>query len=685
MANGTQTKRMEIPMFDGVNTLVGSNIAKKSELTLALNARSNKIGLIEKRSGTSVIGSALAATRNDKIMFFENDESTSSSPTNKGLYRISTVGSVTSVYYLNDSDVWTLVSGGGTGLTLGDFDSVIAEDCLFLANQSNANRYIESDGDTVVTSSDRTGHLYNSPPADKINFYKDRLYVANYNIGASRKRTSVMMSSMPMGIVSLVSGDHGFEDIGASDTQLTITTSGDTATYTYSDTGTDPEILLNITVGDKIVITGTNFDSLNEGTFIVTDVEEDIFKVENSSAMGETKTIGSGSISIPTVEVTDTKYIYETDTLDVYRGDIKIGTLSVTSKDETKITASMSFEAGYSSLNSSDELWVANTFNGDRVFRWAGNPGSGIDVKEYDTFKLTGGDNDAIKMLVNINDNMIIGNNNNLSIWNGSNLRSLDLGIGCVSNEGYGVALGSLWFIHYTGVYKSQGSTPSLISSKVESYIEGATKHGLENAAFGKKGMSIFFSIGTVTLYNEDGSLKETIDNVCLEYDIRKETWFVHNEISATCFSTYPDTSDSKRLLYASQDENFAIKEFLDGTNNDCDNDIYFRIDTDNFTLSKSFEKICYPSEVIIETERGNSLQVFVSMDNEPFYQIQGEAIKGCVILKINEEDDSENSPARGRRMMLSFRDFTKNICKISRVAIIYTETSEEEDIKRDY
>ena len=679
MANGTKNKRMEVPMFDGVNTLVGSNIAKKSELTFALNARSTKIGLIEKRSGTSIIGDALVATRNDDLMFFEND-------TNTGLYRISTVGGVTSVYYLNSSDVWVLVTGGGTSLGSGDFDHTIAENYLFLANQRNVNRYIKDDGDTVVTSSDRTGHLYNSPSANKINFYKDRLYVADFNVGSSRKKTSVMMSSMPMGIVSLISGDHSFEDIGASDTELSVTTSGDTAIYTYDGTGTDPEILTNFSVGDKVVITGTGFSSLNEGTFIITSVIANVFEVENSSATPElNRTIGTGSISIPTIEVTDTKYIYTTDTLDVYRGNIKIGTLSVTAKDETKITATMSFVAGYSSLYSSDELWAADTFGGDRIFRWAGNPGSGIDVKEYDTFKLTGGDNDRIKMMININDNMLLGNNNNLSIWNGSNLRSLDVGIGCVSDKGYGVSLGSLWFIHYTGIYKSQGSTPSLVSSKVESYIEGATKYGLENAAFGKKGMSVFFSIGTVTLYNDDGSIKETIDNVTLEYDIRKETWYVHNEISATCFATYPDTSDSKRLLYASQDTNFAIKEFLDGTNNDCGNDIYFRIDTDNFTLSKAFEKICYPSDAIIETERGNNLQVFVSMDNEPFYQIRGEAVKGCVVLKINDENNDEKGPARGRRLKLSFRDFTKNVCSISRVAVIYADTMEEEVIKRDY
>lgn len=575
-------KRMEISYFDGVNSLVGSNIGKKNELKYIENARSEEIGTIEKRGGTRRLGSEIAATANYGLFYFENS-------TNNGFYRCSTVGAVVSIYYAGATGAWTILGTGGTGLTAANTSHTFAEENCFIVNGNDANRYIESDGTTVVTSTIAAGHLYNSPKGYKVNFYKDRLYIADIYISSTRKKNGIQQSSTPLGVVALVSGDH---------------------------------------------VAG-----------------------------------------VTSIEVTDTTYIHSTDTLQVYRGGSLIETLTITAKTENTITVS----ATSSAILSADELWVNNTFIGKKIFRWVNNSPSGAPVKEYDTFYLTGNQNDSIKMLTNIGNMMVIANKNNLAIWNDYNLQNLDLGIGCVSDFGFVKTLGGLWFLHYTGIFATNGSVPKLMSAKVQKYIDGATIAGLEAAAAGKKGESVFFAIGDVTLYNPDGSIDKTLSDVCLEYNMRQENWYVHTEIDATIFATYIADDNPDRLEYASKDSKYNIYELFN-TEQDSGEEIPFRIDTENLTLAQNFENFSRVHSIIVEVERGSGMECFVSLDNEPFYQIKGNINKGCAILKVTSKDSEQAQPPRCRRIKISIRDFTKKKCKISRMAVVYEETSETEN-----
>ena len=211
MAKPKDSNRIEISFFEGVNSLVSDNLAKKNEFKYVRNARSRTIGTIEKRQGTSRLGSSLVATANHCIFFFENDVASV-----KGIYRISTVSSDIKIYYLNASAVWTALAGTYTAAT---FSHAIAEYCAFLVNGSDNNMYIKgTDGVTIVDSTTAAGHLYNSPKAKKINYYKGRLYLADYtNAGGTRYRNGIMMSSPVLGLLSLVDGDHVTADCGADD------------------------------------------------------------------------------------------------------------------------------------------------------------------------------------------------------------------------------------------------------------------------------------------------------------------------------------------------------------------------------------------------------------------------------------------------------------------------------------
>lgn len=589
--------RKSINFWEGINSKVASSISKLSELSACENCRADKIGELIKRQGTRRLGNDITATANYGLFYFEND-----SATNNNFYRISTVSAVNSIYYINTSATWVALTNLGTGLTVtNNFSTTVAENSLFLVNGANNNLYIKgSDGSTVVDSTTSTGHLYNSPKARKINYYKDRLYLGDYT-STTRYKNGIMMSSMPLGIVALLDGDKAI----------------------------------------------------------------------------------SGSTEI---SVTDTKYIHTSDSLDVYRSGSKIAVITVTAKDDltSGITGTVAFESGFSSpLLSSDELWVAGTYTGTRIFRWADNPESGTDVKKYDTFKLTGNQNDRIKMLENIGDVMLIGNNNNIAVWNNYNLQNYDIGIGCVSDNGYVKALGVLFFVHYTGLYATTGeSAPQLLSNKVERYFTGASKAVLEEACLGRKNQSIFCGLSSTTLYNPDGSIEKTLSNVVLEYNLSTECWYVHTGIKATQFATYSKSADADALEFASTETGYHIYEFLIGQLDDkvtSDKEICFRADTQEITLSSNFEEINYLLEIIVEVSRGSNIECFISLDGEPFYAIEGVARKGVNVLKVTNRDSDREEPPRCRTVKLSFRDSSRKLCKLGKIAIKYSHSLEVE------
>jgi len=737
MISGNKINRVSIEYFDGVNTGVASNLSKKNELSYAVNARSKSIGSLEKREGSHRLGDSIVGVANYGIFYFSNS-------INNGFYRVTKVGSTTSLYSLDDSAnryfftvtaanatigatytnnsqtftvlatisadttlitsgtgapatsgtltkatgtgdatiafsanytaKWTIYAGNGTSLTAANVSHAMAENCCFMVNGTDANRYIDSTqyfftvtaanatvdatytnngitftvlativGDTtltasgagapamtgtltkatgtgdatiafsafnlnVVTSAISTGHLKNSPVAYKINYYKDKLYLADYTVGSTRYKNGIMSSSMPLGILSLVDGDHAAADCEADDW----------------------------------------------------------------------------------IKVTDTKYIYATDTIDVYRGNEKVADITVKAKDEHRFQINaITFAGSNITLNSADEIWVDGTQAGttSKKFRWAGNPSSGVNVKQYDTFFLTGGQNDAITMLTNIGDVMLIANKHNISIWNNSSLQNMDIGIGCVSERGFVKSNGVLFFLGYKGVYSTTGGMPKLESAKVQEYFDGSTKAGKEAGAMGAKGRSIFVSLGDITLYHPDGSVRETLVDAVLEKNLQQGNWFCHTGISATQFANYITSSNTDELIFADDGANYNLFElFYAGSVTDDESgtpkEILLRIDSNNLPLSKSFEKIVNPLEIIVESERGHNIQIFISLDNASFYPLEGNAIKGCSILKIKNRDVNESTPVRCRNIAFSIRDYSKSPCRITRVALIYNPTNEEEESK---
>lgn len=670
---GKAQQRLNIPFFEGVNSLTSFNIGKKTEFFHAENARSKTIGTIEKREGQTVLGTnanglTFKTSANYGLFPFQNE-------TNKGLYRISEPENVlislspsassssslspsssrspsasasmspssslspsssqslspsasqsdspsaslspsasssmspsssvspsefsnssATIYYLNNSDRWIPLTGYGTGIEGGVFDYTYAEGNVFVVTQDAANRYIKSDGVTVVTSADGTGHLFNSPNANRINFYKNRLYLADFVRNGVRYKNTILRSSYPLGIIGLLNAD-----------------------YTAAVSGTE-------------------------------------------------------------LDVTETKYFYTdagANQYDIYRGNTLIVTITVTQINESSIVATWS---GTPDLLASDQIWVAGTYNGPKVFRWIQNSSStGRDVTQYDSFKLSGGENDEITVLTNIGNVMFAANKNAMVSWNDYTLENFDLDVGCVSKKGYVKRIGTMYFIHYTGIYATSGGIPKLISNKIEKYITGATKYGKEHSAAGKKGKSVFFTLGDVTLYHLDGSINKVLPDVCVEFNTVQENWYIHTNVKAQEFATYVEATDSDRLEFIDKAGNKAVKEFLSGETDDGEA-IHFRVDTMKLTTQPTtFE---YSSKLIaahVEAERGAAMQLFVNLENnEEYYPVEGTITKGLSVIKITDKDGNRGKPPYCRLVSLSIRDSSPQICKISRITLITLPTTDE-------
>ena len=469
---GQKTQRYPIDYFEGVNATVSHNIAKPTELYHMENARSPVIGVLEKRQGQEEFGlgsdgESLISAGNFGLYYFPNDGD------NSGLYRISKVAGVVSVFVLGNDDIWYQLSDAdANSLSEFNFSFSNVDSNLVFVNQNDTNRMILEDGNTVITSTD-VGSLFNSPKAMLTSFYKNRIYLGDFIRNGVEYKTTVIRSSFPMGIVALANGD-----------------------------------------------------------------------------------VTAATGPVWTIPVTDAKYFYADagmNQYDIYRGATKIAVITVSEVHETSIdvlVADMVFEAGQSSILSADEIWVLGTYTGKKQYRWVNNPTkTGGDVKLYDTFKLSGGDEDALTIMEPVGNVLILGNKHTMMSWNDYNLENFDLGVGCVSRHGYTKLLGTLYFIHYSGIFSMTGSAPQLISRKVERYIKGASRAGLEGAAVGFKGLSIFFSIGDVNLYNDDGSFWKTLPDTCLEFHVADQDWYIHTNVSADDFESFVDSGGVQRLV----------------------------------------------------------------------------------------------------------------------------------------
>jgi len=640
--SGTKQERINFPYWEGVNSTVQQTIARRSELAHVENARAPIIGVLEKRQGQAKVGTG----PNGEVFYTEANyglaklplESTSA----QGVFRLSATHTFSNTLSISVHDYVNVIDVQGvttnTDLYIKVGDTVIVSEPNFFVRSDNGNGVI--DGTSVAAS------IYS---------------LSNLNIWTILADTSaqnIIGANADFAIV-----DGSLVVVNGKDYNRMISSDGTTVIDS-----TEAGSLFNSPRSKKVVSYKSRIYLAN---FIRNAVQYKTTILRSSFPLGIIALVNGDVAASATITVTDTKYFYTDsgmNSYDVYRGGTKIETITVTTINEKSIVAS-----GAVTLLSSDEIWIAGTFTGAKQYRWVNNPTSiGKDVKQYDTFKLSGGEEDEITLFDTIGNILLIGNKNTLMTWNDFTLENFDTGIGCCSKNGYVKLKGSLYFLHYSGIYSTTGAAPVLISRKIERYIKGATKEGLESAASGFKGLSIFFSIGNVTLYNPDGSLWKVLSDVCLEYNTADQNWYVHINVPGNMFLNFINSSGTEQLLMGHTETGNPIKEFLIGTTDDG-KEIFFRADTQQIQLNPQFETFSSPIAIVTRLQRGTLAKCFVALDDDDFYEIQGTVTKGVSILKIHSKDTkSIVTPPLAREIRISWRDSSKQLCRLIQSAIIF-------------
>lgn len=137
--------------------------------------------------------------------------------------------------------------------------------------------------------------------------------------------------------------------------------------------------------------------------------------------------------------------------------------------------------------------------------------------------------------------------------------------------------------------------------------------------------------------------------------------------------------SVSLRAIYVSASvENKPISEFLVGTT-DRGKEIFFRADTKAIHLVKDFEMYSNPISIINDTERGTMMKCFISVEGEQFFELEGTVNKGVSILKIESPGPNIVKPVVCRHLRISWRDSSKQLCRLLQSAIVFLPTTIEQ------
>ena len=625
--------RIVIPYWDGINSAVQPSLGKITELSHGENARAPLIGVLEKRQGQQKVGTAVNGTPFTTVANYGISSLELTDTTYQGVFRVSAT-QTTPV-----SPVASTSTSGSYTFLVSD-TILVSEPDIFLRN---------FDGTLVIDGTSSDSSIYSLTSANTWSPLADTS--AQHIIGSN---------------FDFVVVDGSLLMVNGKDNNRMILPDGKTVIDS-----TEVGSLFNSPRAKNVSYYKSRIYLSN---FFSNGVKYGTTVLRSSYPVGLIALVNGDMTAVSTIEVTDTKYFYTDagmNSYEIWRGSTLISTVTVTAINETSVVVSAPV-----TLLSSDEIWVAGTYSGAKQYRWVNNPSStGRDVKQYDTFKLSGGEEDEITLLDTIGNILLIGNASTLMSWNDYTLQNFDLGIGCSSPNGSVKLLGTLYFLHYSGIYSTTGTAPVLVSRKVERYIRGATKSGLESAAAGFKGTSIFFSIGDVTLYNADGSFWKIMPDTCLEYNVLDQKWYVHTNVPAEMFLNFINATGTEQLLMEHGDTGHYVKEFLVGSTDDGA-EIFFRADSNEIQFMKEIEYSVILKTVVTNMHRGALVTTMVSLDGEDFYEIEGTNKKGITPLKITPRDKSQIQPVYCKKLQLSFRESSKQLCRIVQAAVVYSPTS---------
>lgn len=130
-----------------------------------------------------------------------------------------------------------------------------------------------------------------------------------------------------------------------------------------------------------------------------------------------------------------------------------------------------------------------------------------------------------------------------------------------------------------------------------------------------------------------------------------------------------------KEVLTVATDPVYPVKKFLDGATDDG-NVIHFRVDTQPIQLMPEFETFANPLAIVSKVQRGTLVKCFIALGDDDFYELEGNATKGVSIIKVHSKARGKIvTPPVAREVRLSWRDSSKQLCRLTQGGIIFLPT----------
>lgn len=136
------------------------------------------------------------------------------------------------------------------------------------------------------------------------------------------------------------------------------------------------------------------------------------------------------------------------------------------------------------------------------------------------------------------------------------------------------------------------------------------------------------------------------------------------------------DNVGLQHVVSSISSQNYPINEFLTG-NTDNGKEIIFRADTQLIQLMSEFEIFGNPIAIVTKLQRGSLMKCFVAFGDEDFYELEGTATKGISIIKVHSKNrDNIETPPIAREIKISWRDSSKQLCRLTQGGIIFLSTT---------
>jgi hypothetical protein len=274
--------------------------------------------------------------------------------------------------------------------------------------------------------------------------------------------------------------------------------------------------------------------------------------------------------------------------------------------------------AGNPSSGMRDRVYFSSIIapNSSPFLTWNADPdiGDWIDVNPDDGGNITGFSETSTFVLV-FKDNAMYRMDTVSKTTDAENIYN----IGATRQEAIVLCQGLTYFFSGTGIYRTNGGFPDLISrAGVQDFIDAITPEYWYKVVGGTDGNNIYFSLGDITLGTR------VYSNVVLKFSTRDQNWSVHSY--ADWFRWFANrtikTGSNQGRVLVGADASGDVQKLNYG-NTDNTNPIYYELETQDIEFGNRAHTKKINDKVVVFSQYASSSRVEIKADDKDPVQLR--------------------------------------------------------------